>query len=126
MIDSRNPRVSIRPLTQQDFDVFYEGNRSYQSLRGYSFSLDGELAGVAGIMYCGGGFFIAFSDIKSHVNVEKVTIWRCTLEVMKMIDKMKIPVFADRDISKNNSAGFLKKLGFVETSQDGMYFRDAR
>jgi hypothetical protein len=95
-------------------------------LRGFSFYLDGELSGVAGVMYCRSGYFIAFSDIKNHVNVEKMTIWRCTLEVIKMIDKMKIPVFADRDTTKGNSAAFLKKLGFVQTSLDGMYYREPR
>ena len=109
-INSRNNRVYHVPLTKALL-IEYFGEDPKMTVKGYAFYLDGRLAGIAGIRYCGSEIY-AFSDMKKDVNVSKATIWRCTLLVMSMIDDMKVPVVAVADHYRKTAPTFLTRLGF--------------
>ena len=121
----KNDRISFRPITLSDYQEFYQNQTPPVTVRGYSFFVDDKLVAIGGIRNEGGGYFIAFSDIKESAIVEKAAVWRNSLIVMRMIDDMHIPVFAIANPDLPTAPRFLTRLGFVEV-RDGVYRREAR
>lgn len=109
-----NPRLETRPLTIEDYEVFYNIKSMSFTTRGYAFYLDGALAGIGGIRY-ENGYFLAFSDIKPDIVVPKATVLRCGLKVMKMIKDMGITVVAVKNKNLEKAGRFLTALGFEHT-----------
>lgn len=116
---SHNKRLEIKPSTQEHFMEFYEMETMPFTAHSLSFFLDGDLVALGGVRIGKDGF-LAFSEIKPGVTVEKATIYRCGLEVMKMIKKLNIPVVAI-PADQCTAPNFLKHLGF-KTDEKGEVF----
>lgn len=107
---SHNPHLDIRPSTAQEYMDWYEMDRMPFSVRSLSFYYDGALAGLGGVRFEHGVHYV-FSDIKD-ITVPRATVWRCALEVMKMVREMGIVAYAVQKTDIMTSERFLKRLGF--------------
>lgn len=117
-IKRHNPHVEVRPSIPEDFKKFYSVDSVPFTARSVSFFFDGELKGCGGVRF-EQGYFLAFSDFDESVKVNSATIYRCALEVMKIVKDMKTQTFA---VAKNldKSARLLKRLGWTHyKSEEG-------
>lgn len=112
-----NQRLEIRPLTADYIMEFHGLSAMPYSARGYAFFLDGDLVGMGGVRFHG-PYFIAFSDIKENVKVEKATVYRCALEVMKLIRDMGIKTVAICNNDVPSAPKFLAHLGYHHSHSD--------
>lgn len=110
-VSRHNPRLEVKPSTADDFKAFYGFYNMPFSAQSLSFFLDGELKGVGGVRFAE-GYFLAFSDFDESVKVNGATLYRCALEIMKVVKDMKSQVFA---LAKNESTAprLLTRLGFT-------------
>ena len=106
-----DPRVTYRAATQADLDAIAPEPVKC-SFKALAFFLDGELAGVSGLKFVN-SYYVAFLDIKPNLPVTRMTIWRCTLEVMKMVRETTPICLATADKNVESSERFLKRLGFA-------------
>ena len=114
---THNPRLEIRPATIDDIKKFYGMDKLPFSAQCLAFFLDGELSGLGGVRF-GNGYSIAFSDIRPDIRVSKMTIYRCALEIMKMVDAIKTPVVAIKNENLKSAKRLLESLGFVYERSD--------
>ena len=111
-----NSRVTVSLATVDDYEELMGSSPAY-TFKGISFFLDGVLAGIGGVQYikqCP----VVFSNIKEGVKVNKATIYRCALEIMKLAKTLGVPVYAFADRKIITSERLLSKLGFVHVGTD--------
>ncbi len=109
-LNSHNPRVEVRPATKEDLLEVSGLDELPSTVRAVTFLLDGEPSGIGGVRY-ENGYYLAFSDIKEDINVSKATIFRCGLEVMKMVKSMGITAYPVKSNELPSADRFLKALG---------------
>lgn len=123
-ITKHNPRVEVRPSTIEDVQKFYGKEKLPFTVRAISFFLDGELAGIGGVRFHNGAY-IAFSDMLDTIKPPPATIYRCGIEVMKMIKSTTKEVYAIKEERLVTAERFLSSLGFkhVLSADDGDFYK---
>lgn len=114
--------VYYRPITINDYNLFYEGQPLPKTIRGISFFLSNEIAGIAGVKH-NGLFFTVFSEIKDGIIVPQITVWRATMIVMDMIKDFKCDLYAIPNPEIERAPLFLDRLGFKDVG--GIHKRSA-
>lgn len=89
------------------------------SVRGFAAEHDGEIVGVAGIMYskppqC-------FSRIDSIMKKFPRSIVVAVRAIRELLDRQTVPVYATPDDDESTAGTFLKHIGFEETTVKGVW-----
>lgn len=115
---TRNPRLEIRPATEEDIKRFYGFEKIPYTIRALAFFYNGELAGIGGVRFQN-GLCLVFSDSIENVKAPAITFYRCGLEVMKMARSMGVPLVAHRNKCIEGSDKFIKAMGFTFYEKSG-------
>ena len=110
--------MQIRPMIQSDLVAQYGFGFPY-SVRGFAAEHDGEVVGVAGIMYskppqC----FSKLDDIVKNFPRSVVVAMRV---IRELLDRQTVPVYATPDKDEPTANKFLKHVGFRETEMTGVW-----
>ena len=112
--------VIFRESTKEDMLSFFNLDSLPFTVKALTFLQDNDIIAISGVRYSDAGF-LAFSDIKEGVILNKITIYRGALEVMKMLKDLNLPLVAiAKDI--DNSPRFLDRLGFSKSIDSGVYY----
>lgn len=112
--------VIFRQTTKEDMLSFFNIDSLPFTVKALTFLLDNDIIAISGVRYSDSGF-LAFSDIKKGVSLNKITIYRGALEVMKMLKSLNIPLEAcPKDF--DTAPKFLSKLGFTQNSTGEVFY----
>jgi hypothetical protein len=120
IVEMNRSNVVFRETTKEDMLSFFNLETLPFTVKALTFLLDGDIIAISGVRYSGGGF-LAFSDIKEGVSLNKITIYRGALEVMKMLKSLNLPLEAcPKDF--HTAPKFLTKLGFTQNSTGEVFY----
>lgn len=106
----------IRRATAEDLTTFW-GRPPRYATKAHVVEVDGRVVAVGGVHYLPEGV-MAFSDITDEAAKHPKQVMRCAHAVMGDIEKIRMKVFAKRDLSRPTAHGFLTHLGFMPLSED--------
>jgi hypothetical protein len=110
-------KVNIRELRKADIIEFY-GKPFAESMRGFAVDLDGELVGVAGVVYTDP--IMVFSEMKDSLRKYPKTIMKTAHRLKSILNKYESSLYAFANEDEKNSVNFLKRVGFVQL-EDGVF-----
>ncbi len=110
--------VQIRPMIQSDLVTQYGFEFPY-SVRGFAAEHNGDIVGVAGIMYskppqC-------FSRIDSVMKSFPRSVVVAVKVIRELLNRQTVPVYATPDEDEPTANTFLKHVGFKETELTGVW-----
>lgn len=103
--------MNIRPLTGDDLLRYWEMDSLSRSVRGFLAEKDGEVLGVAGLMYMP-RVIVAFADMREGGQQYPLSIMRMARRMRDLMNTISAPIVADADPQYPNSAAFLAHVGF--------------
>ena len=110
--------MNIRPIRSSDIIERYGFSLPF-SVRGFTAELDGEVLGVAGVMYSSPPQ--AFSHLDDRVKTDLRFVIRAIRELRELLNDQLVPIYAAPDVDENTANGFLRHVGFQQTEQEGVY-----
>lgn len=113
--------VEFVPATAELVHRFY-GRSAPNSFRGWVCLIEGEPAGVVGLVN-EGEHRVAFSDIAPAYRTERRAIVRGIQLVRGMIEASALPVYARANPDEPTAPGLLARLGFVSTGHENLMVR---
>lgn len=112
--------VIFRESTKEDMLSFFNLDSLPFTVKALTFLQDNDIIAISGVRYSDAGF-LAFSDIKEGVILNKITIYRGALEVMKMLKDLNLPLQAcPKDFQ--SAPKFLTKLGFTSNLTGEVFY----
>jgi hypothetical protein len=112
--------VIFRETTKDDMLKFFNLDSLPFTVKALTFLLDDDIIAISGVRYGDAGF-LAFSDIKEGVSLNKMTIYRGALEVMKMLKDLDLPLIASpKDFE--SAPKFLTHLGFSPNATGEVFY----
>lgn len=120
IVEMSRSNVIFRETTKEDMLSFFNLDSLPFTVKALTFLQDNDIIAISGVRYSDAGF-LAFSDIKEGVVLNKITIYRGALEVMKMLKDLNLPLQA---CPKNfqSAPKFLTKLGFTSNLTGEVFY----
>jgi hypothetical protein len=115
--------MNMRPLTIDDLTSWWDRRELPRTVRGFAAERDGELMGVAGVMYMPGRL-LAFAEMVEEGQRYPLSIMRMARLMRGLLREISSPVFAQADAQYPNSGNFLEHLGFRHVQGDMYVFKN--
>lgn len=106
--------MQIRPMLSEDLIASY-GFGFPHAVRGFTAEHEGEVIGVAGIMFSRPPQ--AFSKLNKKIHPKDIV--RAMRLMRQLLNKQSVPIYAMPDEDEPTANGFLRHVGFTEI--DGVY-----
>lgn len=111
--------ITVVPATPEVIRQQY-GDRPTPRMQAWVVKDEDKVLAVAGLAFRGHALEL-FSDIRPEMKRYPVTLVRVARAIMRRAQELNRPTFAIRDPDEPTSDALLRRLGFVETEQEGVY-----